>query len=187
MGSKGTGSGIVIANSFWDKETSNQSTSAGGTGLTTQQMQTAQTFINAGWHEELNDDGDPIWILKDGSYPKLWFEESVSNKILILSSDSKVISRDEADENWIQVGESLSSSLFEDYGLDDVSKYTNIDWQMLHNNFTAPFSFKIFRESDVAPIIRQTASEKEFGVLGSVYEKELSENELEEIRNIVIG
>lgn len=60
--------------SFWDMETSGNSTSAGGTGLATAEMQTAQTFIDAGWDFELNEDGTPVWILKDGKYPKLWFE-----------------------------------------------------------------------------------------------------------------
>lgn len=71
----GAGSGEnSITNSFWDIEASGQATSAGGIGLTTEQMQTAQTFIDAGWDLELNEDGSPVWILEDGKYPKLWFE-----------------------------------------------------------------------------------------------------------------
>jgi hypothetical protein len=41
--------GFAVANSFWDTETSGQSTSAGGTGKTTAEMKTASTFTGAGW------------------------------------------------------------------------------------------------------------------------------------------
>ncbi|MHC4354293.1 MAG: GLUG motif-containing protein, partial [Planctomycetota bacterium] len=37
------------SNSFWDVETSGQITSAGGTGKTTAEMQTAAAFLEAGW------------------------------------------------------------------------------------------------------------------------------------------
>ncbi|WP_211310102.1 beta strand repeat-containing protein, partial [Aquicella lusitana] len=48
VGAIGAG-GATISNSFWDTETSGQSTSAGGTGRTTAQMMTASTFSDAGW------------------------------------------------------------------------------------------------------------------------------------------
>jgi hypothetical protein len=41
--------GNTIANCFWDKNTSGQSTSAGGTGKTTMEMKTLSTFTAAGW------------------------------------------------------------------------------------------------------------------------------------------
>ena len=41
--------GCTISNCFWDKDTSLLTTSAGGTGKTTAQMQDIQTYINAGW------------------------------------------------------------------------------------------------------------------------------------------
>ncbi|MBN1123526.1 MAG: hypothetical protein JXA82_00865 [Sedimentisphaerales bacterium] len=57
---------------FWDIETSGITDSAGGTGLTTTQMQLLGTYINAGWDflgEEENGTED-IWFMKDGySYP----------------------------------------------------------------------------------------------------------------------
>lgn len=39
-----------------------------GTGLTTSEIQTAQTFIDAGWNTD-------VWELKDGQYPKLKFNK----------------------------------------------------------------------------------------------------------------
>jgi len=63
-----------ITNSFWDIQTSDQSTSAGGTGLTTVEMQTASTFLEAGWDfidESVNGTED-IWsICEETNYPRL--------------------------------------------------------------------------------------------------------------------
>ena len=42
-----TGSGVI--NSFWDTETTGQDSSAGGTGLSTAEMQNPFTFIDHGW------------------------------------------------------------------------------------------------------------------------------------------
>jgi hypothetical protein len=65
--------GSVIA-SFWDVNTSGQTTSAGGTGKTTTQMQTQSTFTDSGWDfvwETANGPND-IWAICEGvSYPKL--------------------------------------------------------------------------------------------------------------------
>ena len=63
---------VVVVSSFWDTETSAQTTSAGGMGLTTEQMQTASTFISAGW-----DFTTPIWTIDEGNdYPRLWWENA---------------------------------------------------------------------------------------------------------------
>ena len=63
----------IVLNSFWDINSSGQMTSAGGTGMTTAQMQTLSTFISAGWdfvdetaHGTLN-----FWQMSPGSYPEL--------------------------------------------------------------------------------------------------------------------
>ena len=62
--------GGTISNSFWDIETSGQTTSAGGTGKTTAEMQMASTFTDAGW-----DFNTPVWIIEEGvDYPRLWWE-----------------------------------------------------------------------------------------------------------------
>ena len=63
--------------SFWDIETSGQATSKGGTGKTTAEMQTASTFIDAGWDfvdETTNGTEDIWWILEGQDYPRLWWE-----------------------------------------------------------------------------------------------------------------
>jgi len=63
--------------SFWDVETSGQSESLGGTGLTTAEMQTASTFLDAGWDfiDETENGTDDIWWIEEGQdYPRLWWE-----------------------------------------------------------------------------------------------------------------
>ena len=66
-----------VSSSFWDTETSDQITSGGGIGKTTAQMQTASTFINAGWDfvDETANGTDDIWWIDEGvDYPRLWWE-----------------------------------------------------------------------------------------------------------------
>jgi hypothetical protein len=69
----------IIAESFWDIETSGQPRSAGGTGLATGAMQTATTFLEAGWDfiDETANGADDIWRIDEGQdYPRLWWEAS---------------------------------------------------------------------------------------------------------------
>jgi len=64
--------------SFWDTETSGQATSAGGSGLTTAEMWTASTFLNAGWDfvgETINGPND-VWKIVEGlTYPLLSWQK----------------------------------------------------------------------------------------------------------------
>jgi hypothetical protein len=69
--------GGKVTGCFWDVETSGQSSSAGGTGLTTAEMQTAGTFLDAGWDfvDETNNGTEDIWwILEGQNYPRLSWE-----------------------------------------------------------------------------------------------------------------
>jgi hypothetical protein len=64
-------------NCFWDTESSYQPESYGGTGLTTAEMQTAATFLDAGWDfiDETENGTEDIWWILDGQdYPRLWWE-----------------------------------------------------------------------------------------------------------------
>jgi len=78
--------GLVTNNSgsvtgcFWDTQTSGQATSAGGTGKTTAEMQTAKTFLDAGlpaaagWDfvGESQNGTEDVWAMCEGQdYPKL--------------------------------------------------------------------------------------------------------------------
>jgi hypothetical protein len=71
------GSICEVVNSFWDVETSERATSAGGTGKTTAEMQTASIFLEAGWDfvgETENGVEDIWWISEGQSYPRLWWQ-----------------------------------------------------------------------------------------------------------------
>ena len=61
-----SGEWMEVTASFWDTQTSGQATSAGGTGMTTGEMQTAGTFLDAGW------DFVNVWgIGENQTYPYL--------------------------------------------------------------------------------------------------------------------
>ncbi len=63
--------------SFWDIDTSGQTSSRGGIGLNTVELQTASTFLEAGWDfmgETANGTEDVWWILEGQDYPRLWWE-----------------------------------------------------------------------------------------------------------------
>ncbi|MFC1793120.1 GLUG motif-containing protein, partial [Planctomycetota bacterium] len=63
--------------SFWDMETSGQSSSAGGTGKTKAEMQIASIFLEAGWDfvdETENGTEDIWWILEGKDFPRLSWE-----------------------------------------------------------------------------------------------------------------
>jgi predicted outer membrane repeat protein len=68
-----------ISGCFWDIEMSGRTTSYGGEGKTTAEMQTADTFLEAGWDfvdESVNGIYD-IWRITQGQdYPRLWWELS---------------------------------------------------------------------------------------------------------------
>jgi hypothetical protein len=66
-----------VTGCFWDTQTSGQATSAGGTGKTTAEMQTAMTFLETGWDfmgETANGTVDIWWINEGKDYPRLWWE-----------------------------------------------------------------------------------------------------------------
>lgn len=68
--------------SFWDIETSGQTTSDGGMGKTTAEMQMASTFLDAGWdfvNESENGNEDIWWINEGQDYPRLWWEQTEDN------------------------------------------------------------------------------------------------------------
>ena len=71
-----------ISASFWDTQTSGQAISAGGTGLTTAEMQLESTFTNAGWDfvgERANSTED-IWSICEGvDYPKLVWQSIIGD------------------------------------------------------------------------------------------------------------
>ena len=73
------GSCSEVEDSFWDFETSGpaRDTWGRGTGRTTAELQTAATFLEAGWDfvgETANGTEDIWWIDEGQDYPRLWWE-----------------------------------------------------------------------------------------------------------------
>jgi hypothetical protein len=69
--------GGEISNCFWDIEASGRTTSHGGEGKTTAEMQMAGTFLDAGWDfvDETTNGTEDIWKISEGQdYPRLWWE-----------------------------------------------------------------------------------------------------------------
>lgn len=150
----------TLENSFWDIEAAGTNSSSGGNGvkgLTTQEMQTAQTFIEAGWHEELSDDGGQLWILEDGEYPKLSFIPPTTDKILLSSQQEKVKSID-FDNNAIVDVPDQSEESFIEYGIDTTIEGFESDYTEKHyiNNSPTPLGEgKVFEQPlDVDKIIK---------------------------------
>ncbi|MHC4532585.1 MAG: GLUG motif-containing protein, partial [Planctomycetota bacterium] len=70
--------GGTTTNSYWDIETSGQTTSEGGTGKTTAEMQKSTIFMEAGWDLAGQPDGPhDIWAIPiGGGYPILCWQIS---------------------------------------------------------------------------------------------------------------
>jgi len=71
----GNPSGLVVG-CFWDIETSGQTESDGGQGLSTAGMKDINTYLLAGWDflDEPDNGTDDIWIMFFDNYPRLAWE-----------------------------------------------------------------------------------------------------------------
>ncbi|MHC4573334.1 MAG: GLUG motif-containing protein [Planctomycetota bacterium] len=98
-----TGVGVVV--SFWDIQTSGQSTSGGGKGKTTAEMQTADTFF--GWNGCGNEG---VWVLDEGNdYPRLWWENKPGQPLPTENlSDFVAGAGTEQDPYLIETGEQMN-------------------------------------------------------------------------------
>ncbi len=97
----------VVTACFWDTQTSGQPASAGGTGKTTAEMQTAGTFLDAGWDfvGETANGTDDIWRILEGlDYPHLSWERVLADEFkdgqpsplwMVYEPDAKKIRVDE--------------------------------------------------------------------------------------------
>ncbi len=72
----------MINNCYWDIDTSGQTNSAGGTGMSTVEMQTQNTFIGWDFAYDKSDGDYDFWYMPDGSYPDLaWNKEHLYSGI----------------------------------------------------------------------------------------------------------
>jgi len=118
----------LIAASFWDVQTSGQTTSAGGTGKTTAEMQTESTFTDAGWDfvGETIKGTDDIWRLcVDGtSYPQLNWQFPLGD--FLCPDGVDMIDMEHLALHWL------------DTGCDETNDYC--DWAEISNDSTVDFT-----------------------------------------------
>jgi rhodanese-related sulfurtransferase len=77
-----SGDGANITDCLWDMDTSGQDTSTGGEGKTTAEMQTAGTFLEAGWDfiGETENGTEDIWTICEGTnYPRFVWQIPVGD------------------------------------------------------------------------------------------------------------
>jgi len=96
-----------VTSCFWDTESAGTTTSAGGTGLTTAEMQTAAMFLDAGWDfvEETENGTEEIWWIREGrDYPRLAWERLVEDVVVLVVDDFESYTNEVADRvfrTWI--------------------------------------------------------------------------------------
>ena len=131
----GFGDSGSIVNSYWDINISNQTTSAGGTGKTTIQMNNISTFndtstvgLNTTWDIVLIENWiSEIWFINDGNdYPRLFFEDWFSPQITLVEPQQKNYATNISLElNYTITDDSVIDSCW--YNLKNSTNYLLID------------------------------------------------------------
>lgn len=138
----------VVNNSFWDTQTSNQTTSAGGTGLTTAEMQTLSTYLDAGWDFQVETDNgtDDIWTFVANDYPHLaWegYETQLTSPPVNLTSTlsdevveliwNKPLNQSVSDRSFLGYNVYCDGELLNETALSDTTYSYNFDESSLSN------------------------------------------------------
>jgi hypothetical protein len=105
---KGSWGGIeygIVVDSFWDIDTSDQLSSAGGDGKTTNQMFSQNTYI--GWEE---CDGEFTWKIDEGKdYPRLSWEKKTGKAITAAPLSKFMLGQGTVEDPYlVQTAEDLS-------------------------------------------------------------------------------
>ena len=115
-----------------------------------------------------------------------------THRILLVNENGSVIDMDYTNSEWVEVATEFSNTLFEDNGFEatDLANFIDADWAELYTMFGDSFKLVAMIEKDVegtteVPVIRQQNTEF-LMTEGYVYEKELTENELSEIKGIMV-
>ncbi len=135
----------IINSSFWDTETSGQGSSAGGTGLTTAEMQDYSTYFNAGWDfmDETQNGTNDIWGINpddNGGYPFLAWQGYENNppsppdapQDVVLTTDSTSVTI-----TWSPVAGATSYKVFScatpdgEFAEDTSGTFENESWTVL--------------------------------------------------------
>jgi len=121
---------------YWDMETSVQTTSVGGTGLTTAEMQTANTFLDAGWDfvGETDNGTEDIWSICEGTnYPRFVWQIPVGDFVCpdgVTIDDFMFFL-----EHWLDVNCDASNGYCQGTDLDQSGTVDVIDLEIFFENW----------------------------------------------------
>jgi len=123
--------------SVWDVETSGQATSAQGTGKTTAEMQTASTFLDAGWDfaGEKQNGAEDIWSICEGTnYPRLFWQIPVGDFVCpegVTIDDFSFLM-----EHWLNDNCDSSNDFCQGTDLDQSGTVDGYDLQIFFENWS---------------------------------------------------
>lgn len=104
----------TVTNCFFDATLRASQNTDGAQNKTTEEMQTANTFDS--WTGEMYSFEKPVWIIRDGKYPALYFTETTKYFIFV---NNKYMTY--KDNEWIEVSSDFpSESQFEALGINDI-------------------------------------------------------------------
>lgn len=102
------------SDSFWDIETSGQSSSTGGTGLSTVEMQDINTYLDAGWDFvlEIENGVEDIWYMPQNDYPILMHSPptvilAAIESLEATDDDGLIVSIEDANVSYLLTGTTL--------------------------------------------------------------------------------
>lgn len=104
----------TVTDCFFDNTLRASSNTDGSQNKTTVDMQTAATFD--AWTSEMYSFEKPVWVLKDGKYPALYFTETTKYFIFV---NNKYMTY--KDNEWIEVSSDFpTEEQFESLGINDI-------------------------------------------------------------------
>lgn len=118
----------------------------------------------------------------NGFRPMLLVPDNIVIKSLIKDSLGRYIGLDGS--VLYNAGTTPTDEIFQTYGVVDLNL---INWTELYSNFMPPFEIASYIQEIYTPSLTQIVNEKEYNVVGRVYEKEIEVNDLERIKNIQVG
>ena len=137
-GLMGYGVDNYVTNCFWDIQTSGQATSDGGSGRTTAEMQTAGTFLEAGWDfvDEIANGTEDIWSICEGTnYPRFVWQIAAGDFVCpdgITIDDFSFFM-----EHWLDDNCDLSNGYCQGTDLDQSGTVDINDLEILLENWLA--------------------------------------------------
>ncbi len=114
----GVGNNETITASFWDTDTSGIESMGSESGKDTEQMQSIDTFTDAGWDFD-SGDGSVLWIIQPNSYPSLAWEHPLN----YVGETTATFAQNETEQ--IQIEIFSPSSKIQDWAIEG---FESCDW-----------------------------------------------------------